>query len=96
MKEWLKVFEDEQGCKTAKLKIFSTCKNLIRCLPQLQHSDKKVGDVANEPHEITHAPDAIRGFCVYWTQEPFYIEEKKQLPFELQTEEDEEDEEIWW
>ena len=96
MKEWLKIVTDEQGFKTARLKIFSTCKNLIRCLPQLQHDDKKVGDVANEPHEITHAPDALRGFCVYWTQEPFYIEEKKPLPFELQTDDDLEDEEIWW
>ena len=94
MKEWLKVFKDEQGQDTARLKIFSTCKNLIRCLPQLQHDDKKIGDVANEPHELTHAPDAIRGFCVYWTQEPIFIPKKEELPFELQIEEP--DEEIWW
>lgn len=94
VKEWLKVFKDEQGKDTARLKIFSTCKNLIRCLPQLQHDDKKIGDVANEPHEITHGPDAIRGFCVYWTQEPIFVPEKKELPFELQT--DEPDEDIWW
>lgn len=95
MKEWLKVFEDEQGCKTSKLKIFSTCKNLIRCIPQLQHDEKKIGDVANEPHEITHGPDAIRGFCIYWTQEPLKVEVKKKLPFALQTYE-EEDSDIWY
>lgn len=94
MKEWLKVFKDEQGCDTARLKIFSTCKNLIRCLPQLQHDDKKIGDVANEPHELTHGPDAIRGFCVYWTQEPILVHKEQELPFELQV--DEPDEEIWW
>ena len=94
VKEWLKVFKDEQGQDTARLKIFSTCKNLIRCLPQVQHDDKKVGDIANEPHEVTHAPDAIRGFCVYWTQEPIFIPKKEELPFELQTEEIDED--IWW
>ena len=94
VKEWLKVFKDEQGCETSRLKIFSTCKNLIRCLPQLQHDDKKVGDVANEPHEITHGPDAIRGFCVYWTQEPILVRKEQELPFELQV--DEPDEEIWW
>ena len=22
--------------------------------------------MANEPHELTHAPDALRGFCIYW------------------------------
>lgn len=94
VKEWLKVFKDEQGYDTSRLKIFSTCKNLIRCLPQLQHDDKKVGDVANEPHEITHGPDAIRGFCVYWTQEPIFVRKEQELPFELQV--DEPDEEIWW
>ena len=35
MKEWLKPYKDEQGCMTARLKIFNTCKNLIRCLPQV-------------------------------------------------------------
>lgn len=94
MKEWLKVYKDEQGCDTARLKIFSTCKNLIRCLPQLQHNEKKVGDVATEPHEITHAPDAIRGFCVYWTQEPIFVQKKQEIPFELQT--NNEENEIWY
>ncbi len=94
MKEWLKVYKDEQGFDTARLKIFSTCENLIRCLPKIQHDEKKIGDIANEPHELTHSVDAIRGFCVYWTQEPIFIPQKKKLPFELQTEEVEED--IWY
>lgn len=94
MKEWLKTYKDEQGHTTAKLKIFSTCKNLIRCLPQIQHSEKKIGDVANEPHELTHSVDAIRGFCVYWTQEPIYTQQEEKLPFALQTEE--ETEELYW
>lgn len=93
MKEWLKPYKDEQGCTTAKLKIFNTCKNLIRCLPQVQHDVKRVGDIANEPHELTHSVDAIRGFCVYWTQEPIFVPKKQELPFELQTEEEEE---IWY
>lgn len=94
MKEWLKPYKDEQGCMTARLKIFNTCKNLIRCLPQVQHDEKRVGDIANEPHELTHSVDAIRGFCVYWTQEPIFMPKKQELPFELQTEE--EDEDIWY
>ena len=94
MKEWLKPYKDEQGFMTARLKIFNTCKNLIRCLPQVQHDEKRVGDIANEPHELTHSVDAIRGFCVYWTQEPIFMPKKQELPFELQTEE--EDEDIWY
>jgi len=67
VKEWLKKreIEDEQtGDKkvTARLKIFSNCSNLTRCLPQLQHDQKNPNDVANEPHEITHGPDALRYF----------------------------------
>ena len=92
--EWLKVIEDEQGQKTCKLHIFSNCVNLIRTLPAVQHDEKNPNDVANEPHELTHSVDAIRGFCVYWTQEPIFVEKKKELPFELRT--DEPDDEIWW
>lgn len=67
VKEWLQVYGDEQGIKTAKLKIFRGCVNLIRCLPMLQYDEKNPSDCATEPHELTHGPDALRGFCVYWT-----------------------------
>lgn len=65
--EWLKVRKNEFNELKPRLQIFSTCINLIRCLPELQYDDKRVNDAATEPHEITHAPDALRGFCVYWT-----------------------------
>lgn len=64
--EWLKVIEDEQGQKTCKLHIFSNCVNLIRTLPSVQHDEKNPNDVANEPHELTHAPDALRYFCTMY------------------------------
>ena len=64
--EWLKVIEDEHGQKTCKLHIFSNCVNLIRTLPALQHDEKNPNDVANEPHELTHAPDALRYFCTMY------------------------------
>ena len=67
VKEWLRVYGDEQGIPCANLRIFPRCSNLIRCLPQLQYDEKHPSDVATEPHELTHGPDAIRGFCVYWT-----------------------------
>lgn len=68
MHERLHVYEDEQGRRVAKLRIFPGCANLIRTLPQLRYDDKRVNDVAQEPHELTHAADAIRGFCVYWVR----------------------------
>jgi phage terminase large subunit len=65
VKEWLRVYDTKdiqtgKKIKDTKLKIFANCTNLIRCLPQLQYSDKNPNDVASEPHEITHAPDALR------------------------------------
>lgn len=68
LKEWLRPYEDEQGVEVADLRIFPHCKNLIRTLPAVQYDQKDPNDVAREPHELTHAPDAIRGFCVYWTR----------------------------
>jgi phage terminase large subunit len=67
LKEWLKPYDtvDEQTgepYKTANLVIFKNCVNLIRCLPQLQRDEKDPNDVATEPHEISHGPDAIRYF----------------------------------
>jgi phage terminase large subunit len=66
--EWLKPYEavnDQTGepFMTANLQIFSTCRNLIRCLPLLQHAEHDNNDVAENPHEITHAPDDIRYWC---------------------------------
>lgn len=67
VKEWLRVYDDTDGVKRARLRIFETCPNLIRTLPAVQYDEKKVNDVALIPHELTHAPDALRHFCVYWT-----------------------------
>lgn len=67
VKEYLKPFEDVDGEITSRLTIFENCKNLIRTLPAVQYDDRNPNDVAKEPHELTHAPDALRYFCIYWT-----------------------------
>ncbi len=63
LKEWLKPYE-KNGQTTAKMRIFSTCPSLIRCLPLLMCDRSRPGDVSTEPHSITHAPDALRYFAV--------------------------------
>lgn len=63
MKEWLKVRLCDDGVKRPQVMFFENCVNIIRTLPQLQHSTKDPNDVATEPHELTHGPDAIRYFC---------------------------------
>lgn len=67
VKEWLALRKNEFGETAPRLKIFSGCVNLIRTLPALQHDEHRPNDAAAEPHELTHAPDALRGFCIYWT-----------------------------
>lgn len=62
LKEWLHPCKDEQGETIAPLRIFSNCLNLIRTLPSVAMDSKNPNDVAREPHELTHAPDAIRYF----------------------------------
>lgn len=62
IKELLKV--DTNGI--AKLVIFDTCTELIKCLPALQVDPKRPTDCATEPHDITHAPDGLRYFAVFW------------------------------
>ena len=63
MKEWLRVYPDEQEMPTASLVFFNTCLNAIRCIPSIQHDKNNPNDCAKTPHELTHAPDAIRYLC---------------------------------
>ena len=64
VKELLKVIPDGQGGVTARLQVFSGCRNLIRTLGAVRHDDRNPNDVAGTPHELTHAPDALRGYAV--------------------------------
>lgn len=61
MKEFMKIRPDGKP----GLMISSDCARVIRDIPALQHSDKNPSDCATEPHDITHAPDAIRYFCAF-------------------------------
>ena len=63
LKELMKLRKDRKP----GLIIFSDCKSLIEFLPALQHDTKNPSDCAKEPHEITHAPDALRYFAVMRT-----------------------------
>ena len=62
LKELLEPYADEQGAPTARLKFFENCRHLIRTLPALAVDEHNPNDCATEPHELTHAPDALRYF----------------------------------
>ncbi len=87
MKEGMKVYEGPDGQKMSNFCVFSNCRNLIRCLQEIQYDAKNIGDVAKEPHELTHAPDAIRAYYAGRPESPMRKEEPKdRLPWALRTE----------
>lgn len=66
---WLAI--KELLCDTgrgAALKIFSNCRELIKCLPALTVDPVRPTDTRSEPHELTHAPDALRAFAIFHTR----------------------------
>ncbi|MBQ8448053.1 MAG: phage terminase large subunit [Clostridia bacterium] len=61
LREWLKT--DENGRPMMKIDV--KCQNILRTMPLLMHDERRHGDAATEPHEITHAPDALRYFASF-------------------------------
>lgn len=59
---WRVVREYLNGSEPSKpgLIIFRCCENLLRTLPQLRFDEHIREDAASEPHELTHAPEALR------------------------------------
>ena len=89
VKELLKPYKrrDEQTGEykeTATLQIFPNCKNLIASLPQLTISDKNPNDVSNTPHDITHTPDALRGFAIMRYSPSYRQKDTLELPPEIE------------
>ncbi len=76
LKEWLKPIKGEGGKYSSRLHIFSSCKELTRCLPLLVHDKDASMDCSTEPHEITHICDALRYLCMHRTGESKKKQEK--------------------
>lgn len=63
---WLAVKElllSERG-----IRIFNCCTEIIKCLPALTVDRIRPTDCSTEPHEITHAPDALRGYAIFYSR----------------------------
>ena len=75
---WLAIKELLSGDGSgARLRIFSNCTELIKCLPALTIDKIRPTDCSNEPHEITHAPDALRGFAIFYSRPSPIIREHR-------------------
>lgn len=66
LKDLLKVYNADDNKRESRLKIFSSCIQLVEYLPSLQRDAKKPTDCMTEPHNITHLPDALRYFAVQY------------------------------
>lgn len=66
VREYLKTSDDG----SPRLLITKNCKNLIRCLPLLTFDRDVTEDASEFPHEITHAPEALR--YALMSREPGY------------------------
>ena len=61
VKEYMKIRPDGKP----GILITKDCATLIEHLQAVQHDEKNPSDVAKEPHEFTHSPDALRYFCIF-------------------------------
>lgn len=64
MKEWLRPRENKKSRLTL---LEGEAPNLYRCLKKIQKDDKQPNVYAKKPHDLTHDPDSLRYFCVWWT-----------------------------
>lgn len=62
VKDWIHYDQDDEE-DMPKLRIFSTCSELIKNIPLLQFAKNNSLDCATEPHDITHNTDALRYLC---------------------------------
>lgn len=71
MKEWLRVRGTEDAPQPPYLTFLEgACPETIKCLQKIQKDKNKPKVYAKQPHNITHLPDALRGFCVWWVRKP--------------------------
>lgn len=78
IKNWLAV---DPGTKKGYLTI-SDAPNLWRCMQKIQKDEKRPDVYAKQPHSLTHDPDSLRCFCVYWTQPAVQNQPKKKAVWE--------------
>ena len=61
------------------IRFFQSCTEIIKCLPALTVDKIRPTDCATEPHEITHAPDALRGFAIFYSRPAEVMPHYKQV-----------------
>ena len=73
MKEMLIHTDGAKGKITA---LNGCAPTLLRCLKKIQRDEDRPNIYANKPHNLTHSPDGLRYYCIYWTN-PAVVDETK-------------------
>ena len=73
---WLAVKELLSPTGRMQIRFFESCREIIQCLPALTVDKTRPTDCSTEPHAITHAPDALRGFAIFYAR-PTEISERR-------------------
>ncbi len=60
IKELMSEKEQGDGSVSPSITVFTSCRELIRCIPLLMHDERNPQDVSVYPHDITHITDALR------------------------------------
>jgi phage terminase large subunit len=100
MKEWIYPYDtqDEQTgdiIKTANLKIFNNCINLINSLSSIQKDEKNPNVYAKQPHNLTHSVDSLRYFVAGRPYAPRMETKKKQTNWMFESKQERNDLDIW-
>ena len=64
MKAWL---EPRNGGKSKLTILENAAPNLYKCLQKIQKDKRRSNVYAKEPHDLTHDPDSLRCFCVWFS-----------------------------
>ena len=65
---WLAIKELLSRTGRMQIRFFESCREIIKCLPALTVDKTRPTDCSGEPHAITHAPDALRGFAIFYAR----------------------------
>lgn len=84
MKEWLST---DPATGTPWMQFYN-CPTLYRHMQKIQKDEKNPDVYAKQPHSLTHAPDSLRYFCVWWSSPASGEQEESRAVWEADLYED--------
>jgi len=78
---WLAIKELLSPAGRMQIRFFESCREIIKCLPALTVDRTRPTDCSTEPHAITHAPDALRGFAIFYARPTERSDSRRHSPW---------------